>query len=161
VQYSPWFTPGVWTKDTVFGIFGFNYVRLDSAITQAVLDSGVILTYGKLDGYVSSVWPTDQVALLPIVVTYTSGADTVSDTWSAYATPDSLRINFVNNGNIYNSISNAHQFRYIIIPGGVAISSSLSATVGARGAVARRYTRQQLQAMSYEQVAQLFHIPRN
>jgi hypothetical protein len=29
-----------------------------------------------------------------------------------------LRIRFINDRNIYSSIANSHQFRYIIIPGG-------------------------------------------
>lgn len=159
VQYSPWFTPATWTKDTVFGVFNFNAVHVDAAITQAILDSGVVLVYGKLDGYTTVVWPANQVSLLPIVVTYIEGSTTYTDTWSALTTPDTLRLNFVDDKNLYGSISNAHQFRYVIVPGGVAISSE---RVGTRGAtVGGRYTREQLRAMSYEQVARLFHIPLN
>lgn len=158
VQYSPWFTPAAWTVDTIFGVFNFNYVRVDSSITQAVLDSGAVLVFGKLDGYTPAIWPADQVAKLPIVVTYMLSSTMYTDTWSGLATPDTLRLNFVNNQNLYGSISNAHKFRYVIIPGGVALSAS-SERVGRRGAIAQRYTRQQLQTMPYEQVARLFHIP--
>jgi hypothetical protein len=54
---------------------------------------------------------------LPILINYQQGGLQV-DTWSAFASVGNLRIRFVNDHNIYTSIANAHQFRYIIIPGG-------------------------------------------
>lgn len=111
-----------------------------------------------MDGYTATIWPTNQVAQLPIVVTYIEGSTTYTDTWSAFATLDTLTINFVDNQDLYGGISNAHQFRYVIIPGGVAISSSAE-RMGTRGVMGRRYTREELRAMPYEQVARLFHIP--
>ncbi|HWZ58979.1 MAG TPA: collagen-like protein [Gemmatimonadaceae bacterium] len=157
VQYSAWFTPNPWVEDTVFGLFNFNYTVAAPAITQTILDSGVVLTYGKLDGYITAIWPTDQVALMPIVVSYLASGTTETDTWSAFATPDTLRINMVNNTNLYGGISTAHQFRYVVVPGGVTAAAAGEVVV--RGTVGARYTRQELQAMSYAQVAQLFHIP--
>jgi hypothetical protein len=117
VIYSDWFTPSAYTKDTIFGIWGLNYNKAATSFTQQVLDSGTVLTFGRLSGYNPIIWPTGQVAQLPISLTYISGS-TVTDTWSALATVGNLRIRFVNDHNIYNSISNAHSFRYIIIPGG-------------------------------------------
>jgi hypothetical protein len=78
-----------------------------------------VLVYGKLDGYVTSIWPTNQVSQLPIVITYDSNSTAQIDTWSALATVGNIEITLVNNTNVYGSISNAHQFRYVIIPGGV------------------------------------------
>jgi len=118
VIYSEWFTASPWKKDTVFGIWGFNYSKSAPGITQTVLDSGTVLTFGKLLGYNPTVWPSTQVSQLPINLTYNQGASTMTDTWSALATPGNLRIKFVNDKNFYTSISTTHQFRYIIIPGG-------------------------------------------
>ena len=42
------------------------------------------------------------------------------DTWSANVTLGNIQIDLVSSLNVYNGISNAHQFRYVIIPGGVA-----------------------------------------
>ena len=117
VVYSQWFTPPSYIKDTVFGIYGFYYDKATTDITQPVLDSGIVLTYGKLDGYVSSIWPTNQVGQLPITVTYQEGSSTYVDTWQAFATLGNLTIQFQDNLDLYNGISNAHKFRYIIIPG--------------------------------------------
>lgn len=117
--YSAWFTPPAYTKDTVFGIYQFYYNDTASAITQAVLDSGVVITFGQLDGYVSSIWPTNQVAALPITITYMEGSTTYTDTWSALATPGNLQIQFVDNLNLYGGISNAHKFRPDNCPDGL------------------------------------------
>jgi hypothetical protein len=162
VVYSAWFTPNPWTETTVFGIYNFNFTVVDPAISQTVLDSGIVLTYGMLDGYTTSIWPTGQVALLPITVTYQEDAQTEIDVWTALLAPDSLTINFVNNNNLYEEISTSHQFRYVIIPGSVldtvTVSTDDDVAIRARAMTRGQYTRAQVRAMSYPQVAQLFHI---
>ena len=75
------------------------------------------MVYGDLAGYTSTIWPTGQVSELPIVVTYEEGTTTYTDTWSALVTLGNIKIDFVDNVNLYNGISNAHEFRYVIIPG--------------------------------------------
>ena len=163
VIYSDWFTPATYVKDTVFGIWGFNYDKADAAITQKIIDSGTVITYGKLDGYVTSVWPTAQVAALPIIITYLDGSSPNIDTWSSLITPGNLRIRLVSSLNAYGSISNAHKFRYVIIPGGVksttaykqgAISSSGKQISAADlNAVVQNY-----QQMSYAEICQRLGI---
>jgi hypothetical protein len=163
VIYSDWFTPATYMKDTVFGIWGFNYDKADAGITQKIIDSGTVITYGKLDGYITSVWPTAQVAALPIIITYLDGSSANIDTWSALITPGNLRIRLVSSLNAYGSISNAHKFRYIIIPGGVksttaykqgAISSSGKQISAADlNAVVQNY-----QQMGYTEICQRLGI---
>ncbi len=123
VIYSSWFTPAAYTKDTVFGIWGFNYNKPASDITQPVLDSGVVIVFAKLLGYNPAVWPATQVGQLPITLTYVQGV-TMTDTWTAAATAGNLKIRFVNDHNFYTGISTSHQFRYIIVPGGVKSSAA-------------------------------------
>jgi hypothetical protein len=118
VQYSAWVTPPSYIKDTVFGTWGFYYNWAVPGITQPILDSGTVLVYGKLDGYVTSIWPTTQVALLPIVIEYMYGSNANIDTWSDLVTLGKLKIQLQSSLNAYGGISNAHKFRYIIIPGG-------------------------------------------
>jgi hypothetical protein len=125
VIYSAWFTPGNYKKDTIFGLYGFNYDKATADITQSVIDSGTVITFGKLLGYNPVIWPSNQIAQMPIVISYLSGSTPVTDTWSAILTPGNLRIRLVNTGNSYGSISNAHQFRYVVIPGGVKSTASL------------------------------------
>ena len=163
VIYSDWFTPATYKKDTVFGSWGFNYDKADAAITQKIIDSGTVITYGKLDGYNPSIWPTAQVAALPILITYLDGSSSNIDTWSALLTPGNLRIRLVSSLNAYGSISNAHKFRYVIIPGGVksttaykqgAISSSgKQISVADLNAVVQNY-----QQMSYTEICQRLGI---
>ncbi len=120
VIYSDWFTPSAYALSVNFGENNIYYDQAATGITQVILDSGVVLTYGKLDGYTSTIWPTNQVAQLPITVVYQSSGAQI-DTWSAYATVGNLRINFTNNTNLYTNtgLSTSHTFRYILIPGGV------------------------------------------
>lgn len=145
VIYSDWFIPSAWTTTTIFGIKHFDYVRQAPAITQAIIDSGVVLTFGKLSGYNPQVWPAGQIAQLPVSLTYVQG-NTTTDTWSAFDSVGKLRINFVNNLNYYSAISTQHSFRYVIVPGGVKASN------GGR--------RIDIHSMSYNEVCDLLNIPR-
>jgi hypothetical protein len=128
VIYSPWFRPSPYRKDTIFGIWGFNYDKAEPAITQNILDSGSVLTFGKLLGYNPAVWPTNRVAQLPILLNYKQSGLTHLDTWSSLLTPGNLRIKFVNDNNEYNVIATQHEFRYIIIPGGQSLTGRTQMT---------------------------------
>lgn len=120
VLYTDWFTPPTYKKDTVFGIWGLYYDEAMPAITQSIIDQGTVITYGALNGYTTTIWPTNQVSQLPITITYIEGANTYIDKFEAFITPGNVRIQFTDDLNLYNSISNAHKFRCIIIPGGHA-----------------------------------------
>ena len=119
VRYSEWFTPNPYKKDTLFGVYGFSYLKDAPGITQQVLDSGMVVTFAKLKGYNPLIWPAEQVGQLPISLTYQQGS-IMTDTWSATVTAGSIKIRFVNDKNYYASIASTHQFRYIIVPGGLA-----------------------------------------
>lgn len=119
VIYSDWFTPPAYTATMVFGTRNLDFTKAAPAITQDILDKGSIITYGKLTGYSSSIWPATQIGKLPVTLTYIEGG-TQTDTWSAYYTPGNLRINFVNNTNYYTTLAVTHSFRYVIIPGSIA-----------------------------------------
>ena len=156
VIYSAWFTPATYTSSSVFGITNFDFNKAATGITQAILDNGVVLTYGKLLGYNPAIWPITQVGQLPINLTYVQGS-TMTDTWTAFSTVGNLRINFVNSANFYTSISNAHQFRYVIIPGGVlgGRSANTEKTAEING---QFYTESQLKGMSYNDICNLVGI---
>ena len=117
VIYSAWVTPATYVKTTIFGTVYFSYDLAASKITQNILDKGAVIVYGKLNGYNPVIWPTDQVSALPIVITYMSGSTANIDTWAARDTIGSIHISLTSSTNAYGSISNAHQFRYVIIPG--------------------------------------------
>ncbi|WP_428327470.1 hypothetical protein [Mucilaginibacter sp.] len=126
VIYSDWVTPAAYTKTTLFNTYHFTYDIAAAKITQAILDNGVVLVYAKLNGYISTIWPTNQVSELPIIINYLQGTTPEIDTWSALSTVGNVRIDVTNNNNVYGSISNQHSFRYVIIPGGVKASSSIN-----------------------------------
>ena len=140
VIYSDWITPSSYTKDTVFSTYHFYADIPASKITQSILDNGTVLVFGKLDGYIASVWPTAQVSVLPITVTYQLSGGIYTDSWSSLVTLGNVRIDFVDNQNYYSSISNAHQFRYVIIPGGMHTLGSIN-------------------PKNYNQVKQALHLP--
>ena len=158
VIYSDWFTPKPYTKDTVFGIWGFYWFQNAPEITQSVLDSGTVLVFGKLLGYNPSVWAPGTVGQLPIIVQYQQGG-WQQDTWQARAYPGRLRIRFENNNNIYTSISDLHQFRYIILPGGkkAAASSGLSAVRTGQSTTIREIA-ENYDKMSYEEICQKLNL---
>nr|WP_067058844.1 collagen-like protein [Mucilaginibacter sp. L294] len=126
VIYSDWITPATYTKTTVFGTFNFTADIAASKITQAILDKGTVLVYGKMNGYNPIIWPTDQVGVLPVVINYLNGTTPEIDTWSARTTVGKIQIVMTNNNNVYGSIANAHSFRYVIIPGGVRTTATVN-----------------------------------
>ena len=140
VIYSDWVTPSSYTKDTIFSTYHFYADITASKITQAILDNGSVIVYGKLDGYNPIIWPTDQVSALPIEITYMSGATQNIDSWSSLITLGNVRIDLASSSNAYGSISNAHSFRYIIIPGGVHTLGSIN-------------------PKNYNQIKQALHLP--
>lgn len=123
VIYSDWFTPSAYVKTTVFSTSTFTYNVTEPKITQDILDKGVVVVFGKLNGYNPAIWPTDQVSQMPIVINYLSGTTPEIDIWSGLYTLGNVQISVKNNNNVYGSLATAHSFRYIIIPGGVKIAS--------------------------------------
>lgn len=165
VIYSAWFTPSPWVKDTVYNLYGFSYTKATTDISQGIVDSGTVITFGKLTGYITAIWPATQIAQLPIVVSYKFSPTgiTYNDTWSALVTAGNLKIQFVDDQNIYGSISNAHQFRYIIIPGGTksvaAFKQGAITSSGKRiSAADLNEVVQNYQQMSYAEVCQRLGI---
>lgn len=123
---SDWFTPSSYTLSTGFGgIILLEHDQEATEITQEIIDSGVVLVYGKLNGYNPSIWPTDQVSLLPIILTYDlSPADI--DTWTALLSVGNIKIRFTNNNNRYSSLNTNHSFRYLIIPSSSSTSGRIA-----------------------------------
>lgn len=144
VLYSEWFTPDAYTSTMVFGMRNFTYEKAVPEITTTILDSGMVIVFGKLLGYVPSVWPANQVSQLPISLTYNQGGVT-TDTWSALCSPQKITIRFVNDQNIYLNIATGHLFRYLIVPGGTETSGRRSVT--------------DYQHMSYRDICAMYNIP--
>lgn len=161
VLFSDWYTPTTYIKDTIFGIWNFTHNREVPELTSSIIDSGTVITFGKLLGYNPAVWPTSQVAALPVQLTYNSGG-TTTDTWSALVTPGNLTIRFVNDKNTYNIIANAHQFRYIIIPGGNKIARSsplVQQLIADQTGTSMRRSSDVYSTANYKELCRLLSIP--
>jgi hypothetical protein len=126
VMYTGWFTPTTYVQETIFGSVGFYHDISIPAITQNVLDKGTVIAFAKLNGYNPVIWPTDQVGQLPIIITYLQGTTPNLDTWSDVVSLGKVRVKLISSLNAYTTISNAHQFRFVIIPGGVSIPGTLN-----------------------------------
>jgi hypothetical protein len=140
VIYSSWVTASVWADTSISGgITSAIYRRPAAGITQAVLDNGVVLVYAKLNA------ANNSTVMLPYTVVNAS-------TFQLYPLlyPGNLHIvaSNLNNTNLTGaSMAATNQFRYVIIPGGVAGGRMTNA--------------HDLQAMTYEQVCALYNIPAN
>lgn len=142
VIYSPWFSSGTaWTNPGLSSA-DFSFDRAAPGVTQAIIDNGVVLSYVKLATEGSSVRP------LPTTVFNSNGFHFYNFLIPAAA---SIRYTY-----IYTDLpdvpSVSSQFRYVIVPGGVA---------GGRIANGSplSYTPAQLKALSYDEILKLFNIP--
>jgi len=145
VKYSDWFKPDVYASATLYGMKNFTYDKTAPDITQQVLDSGMVIVFGKLLGYNQSIWPTTQVAQMPIALTYVQGGSTQTDMWSALIAPQKVTIRFINDKNYYNALATDHVFRYVIVPGGSKVSARRAAV--------------NYQQMSYSEICNFLQIP--
>ena len=158
VIYSAWLTVSnslpqpTPVADSTFTDFGLckKWYRAAPSVTAGVLDNGLVLSY----------WRVTTVIYSTIPYQFPVGAQTYYLGAIPQATPAP---GLTTGGRIiyFTSIFGAAagwtpnggaETRYIIIPGSIA--GGRSAGVGGTN-----YTADQVKAMSYEQVCQLFHIP--
>jgi hypothetical protein len=155
VIYSAWATvtalttaPGLPLADSAFADYGTckRFIRTAPSLTAGVLDNGVVLSYWRV-----GTPPAATVIYSTIPYTFPSGAQILY----LGAVPQLNKIIYFTSifgagaGWIPNGTA---ETRYIIIPGSVA--GGRSAGVGGTN-----YTADQIKAMPYEQIAQLFNIP--
>ncbi|HTJ10460.1 MAG TPA: hypothetical protein VL547_00465, partial [Dinghuibacter sp.] len=95
-------------------------------------NNGMVVTFAMLNGYYTDLYGSNQVQQMPVSLTYNG----MTDTWSAIITPGNVRIDFVNSQNFYTAgVSDAQEFRCVIVPGGVSIPDNL------KGPALLRYLR--------------------
>lgn len=158
VTYSTWYTtvaadwaaaggPPYWDN--------FRYIRTAPGVTQAIIDNGIVLSYMK--GWVYDSDGTGFVPLhSPTVVQLPYFADVFyTDFWDfAIPAAGSIRYMYKSNAAWGAGALPGVAYRYVIIPGSVAGGRGTNSVTTYAG-----YTGEQLKAMSYSQVANLFHIP--
>lgn len=162
VIYSSWFKlnpASSWRDTAAFYSYGSRYaVKTASAVTQSIIDQGVVLSYAKWT-IPAGTTPAQKVMdpqLLPALIEFpvsTTAAAVFGFNFfpapgkifytsycyiDAYALPASLLVDV--------------EYRYIIIPGGVAASRIISGP-------AKGYTVQQLKSLTYAQASALLNIP--
>lgn len=133
VMYSSWTTIDSAVRDTTIDQSVLKVVHIDAPqLSQEILDQGVINVYMKFFG-----------SIVPLPYTgHSGGKASVLDFLPRLNRLYLTRFTLDNSGSI--SFSSYLEFRYVIIPGGVAVSSNLS--------------KEQLNEMSYQEVKQRFGI---
>jgi Collagen triple helix repeat (20 copies) len=143
VIYSAWFSPAAWLSTPFDGKPHIYFDRAAPGVTQAILDQGVVLSYAK---FVSDA-PQNLVRPLPAILT---GIDLYVYTGLSVG---NVRFwaHSLTTAAVPPALSITNQFRYVIIPGGVAGGRST-------GLGGTNYTAAELRAMPYSQVCSLFNI---
>jgi hypothetical protein len=157
--YSPWFTTVAadWQDSYAppyWALWGFQ--KAAPGVTQAIMDNGVVLAYMKNWTYYDDVTDgplknANTVVQLPYKV------DIDFQDLYDYAIPAPGTIDFLYKSGFqtwFDTDIAGTSFRYVIIPGSVAGGKSPNS-----GPTFEGYTKDQLKAMTYEQVAAIFKIP--
>lgn len=156
VVYSSWFTPaqnGNWVDTTINLIAAqkkFN--KAAPGATLSMLNTGIILSYVKLnpDGLGGT---TTSIRQLP----YTNpGEGTQIAPIHYVGSITYAHVSILSPGVAVAAFSNSLEFRYVLIPGGIAGGRFSEKAAQINGQV---YTESQLQAMSYSQICSLLNIP--
>lgn len=170
VTYSAWANVTNWTST---GATGTNSVHIATraipAITAAAINQNVIIGYMRsvplvkatLDGGGATLVRNPDVVLLPYSeVSYVNLSGTfysvINEYSHAITAPGTLVLTYkVGNVGLFNAASlntPPAQFRYVMIPSGIAGGRFTSGP-------AAGYTIEQIKKMSYAQVIKLFNIP--
>jgi hypothetical protein len=151
VIYSPWtnFVAGNWSAvQTIFSIDQRRYPITAPGCTQAIVDNGVVLAWVKFIGFPNTSY------LLPLAENVYGGGIQHMQNINTVGT---ITIRFFNNSGVGDPgvVSGNNQYRYVLIPGGVAGGRTAEKSAQINGQV---YTESQLRAMSYAQVCSLLKI---
>lgn len=147
VIYSSWFAPATWAAETNWGVAERTYTMSTTALTQAIIDNGVVLVYIRFIGF------SPAINQLPV---------TIPDQNKSYlfrAQAGSVKAVYYTTNNTAvdpGVIPSGNNVRYILIPGGVAgRNAGGEKTVDING---RSYTESQLKNMSYGDVCSLLRM---
>lgn len=173
VTYSSW-APAAWTVVSTTGQIRARYARPAPGITAASLSNSIVLTFMRnpptLTGAVTGVAPTANITGQVVPLPYTdanriefppasgSFANYVHE-WAHALPAAGGTINFEYRAvTIVWTVTSANlnslgiEYRYVLIPGGIAGGRITSGP-------AAGYTVDQVKAMSYDQVRSMFNIP--
>jgi hypothetical protein len=145
VIYSSWFAASTltWADSTHTDLGTISRGnRAAPGVTAAVIDNGVVLSYYR------------DAATGVITLPYTFGTTANLRQYNSILKTGTITY-FVANltTGSASGVVPTGEFRYVIIPGSVAGSRTMS--------TANRFTPEQLQSMTYAQIAKLYNIPPN
>ena len=147
VIYSSWFTYASLGAaiDSVFFIHGNvrRVIRTAPGVTQAIIDNGVILSYIRFA-------PTGSFSILPYIFPNGGGGQLtfVAEVGKIFY------ISYILNPPAPIGVAVSSEFRYVLIPGGVAGGRGVNPGVGGTG-----YSEDQLKALPYGELCRLLNIP--
>ncbi|WP_299433922.1 hypothetical protein [uncultured Aquimarina sp.] len=122
VMTSNWFTPDSDAYELTVTSQAFFFLEVDITapeVTQEILDNGVVLVYARLNAYSDTIWPDDQVGLMPITIMSGANSTTQIDTWAAKISVGNIKIHITNQEQDYTfqiDDLDPSSFRYVIIP---------------------------------------------
>lgn len=147
--YSAWFVTGTGWVTTPDYAAELIYKKAAPAVTQAIIDQGVVLAYMKGDPLYEGTPQFNTAFQLPYTAGVGFGFQDVYD----YGVEAPGEIVFFYKSDFAWGPSDLAivSFRYIVIPGTVA-GRGVEKTYGG-------YTKDELKKMPYSQVASLFNIP--
>lgn len=149
VIYSVWFTPTAWTTPGL-NFSSYSFDKAAPGVTASIISNGVVLSYTQLSG--------DGGITRPLPASYVFTGNVVEFNYLIPAA-GTIRYTVIDPAGVLSPApALTNQFRYVIIPGGVA---------GGRGSGGEKmvdikghlYAESQLKGMSYSQVCSLLNIP--
>jgi hypothetical protein len=146
VIYSDWYSPEAWILESTFGVSERTYTIETSALTQEIIDHGIIIVYMKFIGLDPAINP------LPVIITEVGN----NYHFLFRAEADSLKVLYYltdDPATDPGSIPSYNQVRYVLIPGGVLDEAAADARIPNSKLIGS------LDSMPYEEVCRLLDIP--
>jgi len=144
VIYSDWYSPETWVAETTFGIAERTFTMTTDALTQEIIDYGVVLVYMRFVGFNPAI---NQLPMIVPDVNYSFWfrAQAGGIKVAYYSTTDP--------GTDPGAIPSYNTVRYVLIPGGVLDEVAASEGI--------KYSRLvgSLDSMAYREVCDLLGIP--
>lgn len=144
VIYSDWYSPETWILETTFGVSERSFTMTTSALTQEIIDNGVVLVYMRFVGF------NPEINQLPMILSdvdysclFRAQAGSIKVLYYSMTSPTTDP----------GVIPSSNLVRYVLIPGGV-----LDVTAAGAGITCAQLAGS-LDSMPYREVCGLLDIP--
>lgn len=141
---SAWHSPSTWDAENEFGVALRTYAMPDTALTQEIIDQGVVLVYMRFVGLNSRIIQLPFVAVSPAYsFSFRAGAGSIKVVYYDAAAPATTP----------GIIPSGNQIRYVLIPGG-----ALAASMQANGSTYEQETAN-LESRPYADMCREYDFP--